>query len=38
VARLKQTPGEMTLRVELQRNAIWRLKAGLPLEEARLPR
>ena len=38
LAQLKQTVGEMTLRVELQRNAIWRLKAGLPLDEARLPR
>jgi methyl-accepting chemotaxis protein len=38
LAQLKQTLGEMTLRVELQREAIRRLKAGLPLAEARLPK
>jgi predicted RNase H-like nuclease (RuvC/YqgF family) len=38
VARLKQTLGEMTMRVELQRDAIRRLKAGLPLDETRLPK
>jgi transposase len=38
ITRLKQTLGEMTLRVELQRDAIRRLKAGLPLDEARLPK
>jgi transposase len=37
LAQLKQTLGEMTLRVELQRDAIRRLKAGLPLAETRLP-
>jgi len=37
LARLKQTLGEMTLRVELQRDAIRRLKAGLPLDETRWP-
>jgi len=30
---LKQTLGEMTMRVELQRDAIRRLKAGLPLDK-----
>jgi hypothetical protein len=38
LAKLKQTLGEMTLRVELQRDAIRRLKAGLPLDETRLPK
>ena len=38
LAQLKQTLGEMTLRVELQRDAIRRLKAGLPLDETRLPK
>ena len=37
LAQLKQTLGEMTMRVELQRDAIRRLKAGLPLDETRLP-
>ena len=33
IAALKQTLGEMTMRVELQRDAIRRLKAGLPLDK-----
>jgi hypothetical protein len=32
VARLKTVLGEMTMRCELQRDAIRRLKAGLPLD------
>lgn len=32
VARLKSVLGEMTMRCELQRDAIRRLKAGLPLD------
>jgi hypothetical protein len=32
VARLKAVLGEMTMRCELQRDAIRRLKAGLPLD------
>ena len=35
VARLKETLGEMTMRCELQAEAIRRLKAGLPLEPKR---
>jgi hypothetical protein len=35
VARLKETLGEMTMRCELQAEAIRRLKAGLPLERRR---
>ena len=38
VTRLKTVLGEMTMRVELQRDAIRRLKDGLPLDEARLPK
>ena len=38
LAQLKQTLGEMTLRVELQRDTIGRLKAGLPLGATRLPK
>jgi hypothetical protein len=38
VARLKSVLGEMTMRVELQRDAIRRLKEGLPLDETRLPK
>jgi len=38
VTRLKTVLGEMTMRVELQRDAIQRLKDGLPLDEARLPK
>jgi len=38
LAQLKQTLGEMTLRVELQREALRRLKAGLPLAETRWPK
>ena len=33
VTRLKTVLGEMTMRCELQRDAIRRLKAGLPLDE-----
>jgi len=36
VARLKSVLGEMTMRCELQRDAIRRLKAGLPLDEKTL--
>lgn len=36
VARLKSMLGEMTMRCELQRDAIRRLKAGLPLDEKTL--
>ena len=35
VARLKETLGEMTMRCELQAEAIRRLKAGLPLDRRR---
>ena len=35
VARLKETLGEMTMRCELQAEAIRRLKAGLPLDPRR---
>lgn len=38
VERLKAVLGEMTMRVELQRDAIRRLKAGLPLDETKLPK
>jgi transposase-like protein len=38
VAQLKAVLGEMTMRVELQRDAIRRLKAGLPLDETKLPK
>lgn len=38
ITRLKTTLGEMTMRCELQRDAIRRLKAGLPLDETKLPR
>lgn len=38
VDRLKAVLGEMTMRVELQRDAIRRLKAGLPLDETKLPK
>jgi transposase-like protein len=38
VDRLKAVLGELTMRVELQRDAIRRLKAGLPLDETKLPR
>ncbi len=38
ITRLKTTLGEMTMRCELQRDAIRRLKAGLPLDEAKLPK
>ena len=37
-AQLKSVLGEMTMRCELQRDAIRRLRAGLPLDEARLPK
>jgi len=36
VARLKSVLGEMTMRCELQRDAIRRLKAGLPLDPTTL--
>jgi transposase-like protein len=36
VARLKTMLGEMTMRCELQRDAIRRLKAGVPLDEKTL--
>ena len=35
VARLKETLGEMTMRCELQADALRRLKAGLPLDPRR---
>jgi len=35
LARLKETLGEMTMRCELQADAIRRLKAGLPLDPKR---
>jgi transposase len=35
VTRLKETLGEMTMRCELQAEAIRRLKAGLPLDPKR---
>lgn len=38
IERLKAVLGEMTMRCELQRDAIRRLKAGLPLDETRLPK
>ena len=38
IGRLKSVLGEMTMRCELQRDAIRRLKEGLPLDEARLPK
>jgi transposase len=38
VDRLKAVLGEMTMQVELQRDAIRRLKAGLPLDETKLPK
>lgn len=38
ITRLKTTLGEMTMRCELQRDAIRRLKAGLPLDETKLPK
>lgn len=38
IERLKTVLGEMTMRCELQRDAIRRLKAGLPLDETRLPK
>ena len=38
VERLKAVLGEMTMRVELQRDAIRRSKAGLPLDETKLPK
>lgn len=38
IERLKAVLGEMTMRCELQRDAIRRLKAGLPLGETRLPK
>jgi hypothetical protein len=37
VDRLKAVLGEMTMRVEPQRDAIRRLKAGLPLDERKWP-
>jgi nitrogen fixation/metabolism regulation signal transduction histidine kinase len=36
VARLKSVLGEMTMRCERQRDAIRRLKAGLPLDPTTL--
>jgi hypothetical protein len=36
VARLKSILGEMTMRFERQRDAIQRLRDGLPLDEIRL--
>ena len=38
VDRLKAVLGEMTMRVELQRDAIRRLKAGLLFDETKLPK
>jgi transposase len=38
IARLKETLGEVTMRAELWRDAMRRLKAGLPLDPARLPK
>ncbi|MFN9739656.1 MAG: transposase [Pseudomonadota bacterium] len=38
VDRLKAVLGEMTMRVELQRDAIRRLTAGLPLDETKVPK
>lgn len=38
IGKLKTVLGEMTMRCELQRDAIRRLKEGLPLDEARLPK
>jgi transposase-like protein len=35
IVQLKKTLGEMTMRCELQRDAIRRLKDGLPLDPAR---
>lgn len=37
IERCEAVLGEMTMRCELQRDAIRRLKAGLPLDETRLP-
>jgi hypothetical protein len=38
ITRLKQTLGEVTMRAELWRDAMRRLKAGLPLDPTRLPK
>jgi hypothetical protein len=38
IARLKETLGEVTMRAELWRDAMRRLKAGLPLDPTRLPK
>jgi transposase len=38
ITRLKETLGEVTMRAELWRDAMRRLKAGLPLDPTRLPK
>lgn len=38
IVRLKETLGEVTMRAELWRDAMRRLKAGLPLDPTRLPK
>lgn len=38
IARLKAMVGEMTMRLELSREAVRRLRAGLPLESRRSKR